>query len=363
MKRILIVSHGAALGGSPISALNIGRTLDPARFEVVFAFGEQGPIVEQARSEGFTAEVVSHKGPLGLTMIRSYLALIRRQRIDIVHLNTLTSYYKYPGLAAWLSGKPVAWFVRENPEEKRCVRLRRYLNLIARKVVTVSLDTAAHMPYVQPAKLMTIHNGVDLERFAPIDEQQARNRLDLAPGRYITTVASLEQRKGVLDLLQAYHQVRPQLEGMKLLIVGADRTQEKRYLQQLKDYVQHHGLQQDVVFYGESKDIAAVMAASCCFVMPSYWEGLSRVILEAMACAKPLIVSSNGGNKEQVWEGVNGYSFVAGDVDHLARLLLRCIDTEQMAAMGAASRQLASEHFPMAKTNAALEALYETLTG
>lgn len=62
MKKILIVSHGAALGGSPISALNIGRYINKKKFNVVYVFGEDGPIVEQARYEGFKVYVDKKKG-------------------------------------------------------------------------------------------------------------------------------------------------------------------------------------------------------------------------------------------------------------------------------------------------------------
>lgn len=361
MKRILVVSHGAALGGSPISALNIARNLDRSRFSVVFAFGEDGPVARLAAAEGYPVEIVDQKGFIGLASIRAYLGIIARRRIDLVHLNTLTSYYKYPGIAAWLMRKPVAWFVRENPEEKRCLRLRRAVKWLADRVVTVSYDTAAHMPYVPRDRLATIHNGVDLAAFVPAPPAPAWQHLQLAPGEYITTIASLEPRKGVLDLLEAFALAAPSLADSKLLIVGRDRSREGRYQQALQARIGELGLAGRVVLHGESSSINEVMAASRCIVLASYWEGLSRVLLEAMACGKPIIASHNGGNKEQVEDGVNGYTFAAGDIPALAELLRHTADRELMERMGKASRRLAEERFSMAATNAALERLYDSL--
>ncbi len=361
MKRILVVSHGAALGGSPISALNIARNLDPARFEVAFAFGEDGPLARQAVAEGHAVDIVDRKGFIGLESIYRYLRIIAARRIDIVHLNTLTSYYKYPAFAARLAGKPVAWFVRENPEEKRCLRLRWHLRHLAQRVVTVSHDTAAHLPDVAPDKLMTIHNGVDLDAFRPLPAEEGFRRLGLPPGDYLATVGTLEPRKGMLDLVEAYAQALPRLGATRLLIVGGDRSRNQAYAARLRRRIDELGLADRVILYGESKDIPAVMAACRCFVLVSYWEGLSRVLLEALACGKPIIASDAGGNKEQVWPGENGYTCAAGDVAALAGLLEKTTADALMARFGQASRRLAETHFSMVRTNAALERLYDSL--
>lgn len=361
MKRILVVSHGAALGGSPISALNIARNLDPSRFAVAFAFGEDGPLARQAAAEGYAVDIVDRKGFIGLAMIRRYLRIIAARRIDVVHLNTLTSYYKYPAFAAKLAGKPVAWFVRENPEEKRCLRLRWHLRHLARKVVTVSHDTAAHLPRVAPDQLLTIHNGVDLDAFQPLPAEEGLRRLGLPPGDYLTTVGTLEPRKGVLDLVEAYAQALPRLGATRLLIVGSDRSRDQAYADRLRRRIAELGLADRVILFGESKDIPAVMAASRWFVLVSYWEGLSRVLLEALACGKPILASDAGGNKEQVWPGENGYTCAAGDIAALAGLLEKTTDDALTRRFGAASRRLAETHFSMVRTNAALERLYDSL--
>lgn len=359
IRRILVVSHGAALGGSPISALNIARQIDPNRFEIIFAFGEHGAVEKLARQDGWHVEIVDRKGFIGLSSIRRYREIIRRHKIDVVHLNTLTSYYKYPAIAAWMSGKPIAWFVRENPEEKRCLRLGRYLRALAHKVVTVSYDTAAHMRHIPNEKLMTIHNGVDLNAYYPLPAEAGFARLRLEPARYITTICSLEPRKGVLDLIEAYALARP--KACRLLIVGTDRTREQKYEQLLKQRVSDLGLSTHVVFLGESSDILHVMAASHYLVLASYWEGLSRVLLEGMACGKAILSSSNGGNKEQVLNGINGFTFAAGDIPALAALIKKMDDCDLIRLQGLASRRLAEEHFSIRRTNQALERLYDSL--
>lgn len=365
MKPILIVSHGAALGGSPISALNIARHINKELFHPVLAFGEEGPIVERAKEEGFKTYVVSQKGFLGIPMILSYFKILFREKIGLVHLNTLTSYYKYPGLAAKFSGRKVTWFVRENPEEKRCVRLKKYLNFIASKIVTVSNDTAGHMPYADQSKLMTIYNGIDTDEFAPVERGEALYAdLELkAEYKYIATVASLEERKGVLDLIEAFHKIHLRFPEYRLLIVGEDRSKKHEYLKKMNSLIRVHKLNDKVILYGRSSRIREIMAVSTLFVLPSYWEGMSRVLLEAMACGKPCIASRAGGNPEQVEEGINGMVYESGNADELADKLYAMLTSGKLEEMGFASRQLAEEKFHIHVTTQKIEALYASLLG
>ncbi len=230
-KNILIVSHGAALGGSPISALNIGRFINKKEFQPIFVFGENGKIVDIAKSQGFKTFIIKKRGLFGIPTIFDFIKILLKENIHLVHLNTLTSYYKYPAIAAKILKKKTVWFIRENPEEKRCVRLKSYLNHFCNKIVTVSFDTADHIYYADKYKLMTIHNGIDLEQFNKLDFETSIKTLNLDSNyEYITTIASLEQRKGILDLIESFAQIHTQMPNVKLLIIGRDRTKKQEYL-------------------------------------------------------------------------------------------------------------------------------------
>lgn len=353
MKKILLVSHGAALGGSPISCLNIARHIDKSRFEPILCFGEDGPIVQRAQEEGFQVFVISKKGFLGLKMIAAYIKLIVSQNIDIVHLNTLTPYYKYPAVAAKLAGKKTAWFVRENPEEKRCVRLKKYLNFIADKIVTVSYDTAEHIYYADKTKLMTIHNGIDLSDFAPTKSEDK-------DALYLTCVSSLEHRKGILDLVNGFALVADKFPALRLLLVGADSTKSKKYETELKALITALNIEDRVMLHGRSKEVKKLLSASLALILPSYWEGLSRAILEAMAMAKPVLASCAGGNPEQVRDGINGFLFEPKNPQDLAIAIEKLMNSD-IDALGLGSRRIAEAEFDVRVTTQKIEELYESL--
>jgi len=363
MIKILLISHGAALGGSPISCLNIARHIDKNRFAPVLCFGEDGPIVERAREEGFEVFVISEKGFLGLKMIASYVKLIVSQKIDIVHLNTLTPYYKYPAIAAKLTQRKTAWFVRENPEEKRCVRLKKYLNSIADKIVTVSYDTAKHIYYADKDKLMTIHNGIDLTDFTPFEPTEHDfESLNIQKGlEYITCVSSLEHRKGIFDLIKGFGLISEKFETARLLIVGVDPTKSKNYEKELKELISSLSLESKVLLYGRSKEIKKILSLSTALILPSYWEGLSRAILEAMAMAKPILASNAGGNPEQVRDGVNGFLFEPKNPQSLASAIEKLMKSEKVA-LGNTSREIAEKEFDIRTTTDKIEQLYMSLS-
>lgn len=362
MKKIktLIVSHGAALGGSPISALNIGRYIDKTQFEIIYLFGEKREIDEVAKSEGFKTYSISNKGFLGSNLIYQTLKIIIREKIDIVHLNTLTSYYKYPAIAAKLFGKKVVWFVRENPEEKRCVRLKNYLNALADRIVTVSYDTANHIYYADKKKLTTIHNGLNLDYRKQKDREELLSLLGLENRKYITTIASLESRKGILEVIEAFSMTEKELGDYKLLVVGEDRSSSKRYLFEIKTLISKKKLEDRVVLYGKSKYVNELLSITDIFVLASSWEGLSRVLLEAMACSLPIIASDAGGNREQIEDGVNGYLFKKDSSGDLAKKL-QMLAFEDLEKFGQKSREIFEDRFDIKETTLKIENLYKSL--
>jgi glycosyltransferase involved in cell wall biosynthesis len=358
MKRynIFIVSHGAALGGSPISALYIGKYIDREKFNLFYLFGEEGPIVGEVAKLGYPVEVIKkEEGRLNLFW-KSY-KLIRQWQIDLLHLNTLTPYYKYPALAGKLARIPILWMIRENPESRRSKRLYPYLRRLADKIVPVSYDTAHHLPPSIPSsKIEVVHNGIDPDFCKGWTREEGIKKLGLDPHfRYFSTIASLEPRKGVVELVEGF--LAAQLPPFyKLLIAGTDRSPSQRYLSRLKKLVEERGRGR-VILLGEQKDVRPVLAASDLFILYSQWEGLARTILEAMACRRPVLASNRGGNREQVKEGVNGFLVEFGELTQLASKLRKAVRTN-LEEMGRKSYQILRERFSITSQTRKLEQVY-----
>lgn len=356
---ILLVSHGAALGGSPISLLNIAQHSNNPNNRYQFAFAVNGPIVDRAEKLSESVNIIPHDRKLfGITTIYRYIALILQKKIDIVHLNTFTSYYKYPAIAAVIARKKVVWFVRENPEEKRCLKLKNYANFLADKVVTVSYDTARHMGYIRRELLTTIHNGVDTDFFSPMASNIASTGINSGP--FILNISSLEQRKGVNDLIIGFSKSKIHLTH-KLVLLGEDRSRKQGYYKALQNTINEHQLSDRIIIVSPRQDVRPFIAECEFVVLVSYWEGLSRVLLEAIAMGKPILASRNGGNKEVVMDDVNGILVDAGDTFQISSALTRMTESSDLKQMSSNSRKIANDQFNIQKTTNEIENLYTSL--
>ncbi len=184
-----------------------------------------------------------------------------------------------------------------------------------------------------------VPNGVDLYAFST-----ALGAPDEGPLRLLC-VGRLIERKGQRQLISAVQRLSVEGLDVTLELVG-DGDSLKAY----QALVQQLGVQEQVTFSGyvAREQIAAHYTSAHVFILPSYNEGMSVALLEALAAGLPLICTRTGGASELVQEHgptANGFTFAWGDLDTLTAAL-RCLALDRSLArrMGAASRQHAA-HF------------------
>jgi glycosyltransferase involved in cell wall biosynthesis len=113
---------------------------------------------------------------------------------------------------------------------------------------------------------------------------------------------------------------------------------------------------------GERSDVPAIMQGLDLFVLPSLAEGISNTILEAMACARPVIATAVGGNADLVADGHSGQIVPAGDVPALAAALQHwAMDAERCRVAGEAGRKAVEQRFSLTAMVSAYQGLYESL--
>lgn len=338
--------------------LNIAHHSKDPEIHYHYVFAVDGPIIPRARKVAESVQIIPHSRMLfGTLIILRFLFLIFSKKIDVIHLNTFTSYYKYPAIAAAFARKKVVWFVRENPEERRCTKLKGYANHLADRVVTVSYDTAQHMSYIDKEILTTIHNGVDTKHFSPQIQSEKPKGIG-AP--YILNISSLEPRKGILDLIKGFAASSTH-NHYRLVLLGEDRSQQKSYLRGLTETIEELELKDKVIIITPKKDVRPYIEHSTFVVLVSYWEGLSRVLLEAAAMGKPILASRNGGNKEVVFSDKNGILVGAGEIRQITKGLNRMSEELDLKTMGEHSRNIAIQEFGIEHNISKIEALYNSL--
>lgn len=170
-------------------------------------------------------------------------------------------------------------------------------------------------------KVKVLYNGIDEVFFSPSHKrEEIRRVLGIPLGAFVVVaVGSLTEKKGHRYLLEACKQ----LPGMYLLIVGDG------YLRlELEKYASDH-----IRFLGVRSDIRDLYAASDAVVLPSLWEGMPNVILEALASGLPVVATNVGGVSEVVNDGENGFLVPTRDPVALAQALKKVGDAHTRARL------------------------------
>lgn len=210
-------------------------------------------------------------------------------------------------------------------------------------------------------KSQVIPTGIDIGKFpGPRPQAPVRGPESLRaewPGPRpqvvtVTYVGRLESVKGADDFVEAVVPLKKQFSMLTIHVVGWYKDGHP-LVQKFKD---------EVVFTGLRDDIPAILAVTDIFVMPSYSEGLSNAIMEAMASRCACIVSDVGGNRFLVQNGVSGLLFPPGDREALKAHVRRLIeDPTKRRMLGEAARRRIEETFSWEKVGEEYRKLFQEL--
>ncbi len=169
----------------------------------------------------------------------------------------------------------------------------------------------------------------------------------------ITYVGRLESVKGVDDFLAAAVLVKKAYPDINIQVAGWAKPNHP-LLSQYRD---------DVLFLGLCNDVPALLATTHIFVLPSYSEGLSNALMEAMASGCACIASDVGGNRFLIQNGVSGFLFPAGDRGALSSYIQKLVvDQDKRRSFGEKARQRIEEVFSWEKVGQQYRVLFDSWT-
>lgn len=381
-RRVLFLHTTSEVGGSDVSLAHLVERLDRARFEPLVALPSDGPLVPRLREAGARVFVVprmkkltSRRGRAWLALyavnfplaVAALAALIRRERVDIVHTNTIHNLYGWA--AARAAGRRHVWHVREIVwQNASLLKIERALALRYSDRVIVTSGAVARMFVANgtlPAGVVTIPNGVDTDRFRPGRDDAVRRSFGIPPGvPLVGTAARMDVWKGLDDFIDAagiVHRTRP---DVRFVIAGGPIEGLEHYERMLRDRVREQKLDGVVHFAGwrfGPSEMPAFYQALDLFVLPSREaEPFGLVVLEAMASGLPVIATRHGGPLEIVREGDTGLFVEPASPRSIAAGIVSLIDDRpRAAAMGAAGRRRAAADYSIEQTVSRLQVLYD----
>lgn len=266
----------------------------------------------------------------GLFMaLGSLMTLYRIKRFH--QFNLIDAHFAYPdGYAATLLGKwfkvPVTITLRgtEVPLAKMPGRRKRIVQALrqATKVFSVAESLKNHVVTLgaEADKIQVIGNGVDTEKFLPVDRVQARRELGLSTDvKILVSVGGLVDRKGYHRVIEVLPELVQDFPGLLYLIIGG-ACAEGNNRSFLEKKVESLKLAKHVKFLGAlpSEQLKIPLSAADVFVLATANEGWANVFLEAMACGLPVVTTDVGGNREVVSDDWLGIVVPFGDHEQLA---------------------------------------------
>ncbi len=292
--------------------------------------------------------------------------LIRSHRIDLIHAHAplpaghaamlLSSELGVPyvvsvhGLDAFsdeqIGGRVGEW----------CRRISRRVLHGSRRVICVSEVVREKVLSELGSRIRTsvVYNGVDTKLFSPGDDARSDRPTLLAVGNLIAN-------KGQEVLLRAMASIVPEVSSLSLDVIG-----DGPELSHLRELVAKLGLEGKVRFHGRQprRQVVDAMRRCTVFALPSRYEGLGCVYLEAMSCGKPVVGCRGQGIAEVIRQGSNGY-LVGADNDKELALVLGILlrDQQRRDNMGRAARDTIVERFTLSQQADSLARIYRECAG
>lgn len=310
-KKVCILQNGLARGGTDTFVVNLCRNINKDKFEVTVVNPSNKPdsLAREEEVKATGAKIV-HTHPLNslsgkIKHLKMLYAVLRKGRFDVFQTNI--DLFNGPNLfVAWLAGVPIRCCHSHNSMQQKALvegatlpiriyqRMMRWMcwHFANRRCGCSDMANdflyAGHDWESQPYPTI-INNPVDIERFrCRIDVNAKKQRLCLTACKHIITVGRFIPQKNPLFLVEILRELFSKREGIDMLWVGAGG----KYEDEVKTKVKYYGIEERVHFLGTRSDVNELMHVADLFLLPSKFEGLAIVLIEAQAAGLPCLASS-----------------------------------------------------------------------
>ena len=361
-RRVMLMTDEMEVGGSQrqIVQLALGLKARGVTCAVLY-FINPSFLVEQLQAAGIETIRVNKTARVDPGFVRRLRQAIRAWAPDVVHCYSFTAELwgaiacrllparERPVLISSVRGT-YEWYGRNQ------WRMKRWVSSQSASIISNSregAEYAARQMHWPLHHFHVVHNGVsvtepDAARVDLLRQHYLQNTFDTL----VLFVGRLVEHKNLPRLLQAFAQVVKQRPRTRLLLAGSGPLHDA-----LAAQIGQLGLQDHALLLGEQSEVPALMEAADLVVLPSLREGLSNVVLEAMALGRAVLSTPVGGIPQAIDNGRHGVLVEPTDTDALARALLTLIDDPALRErLGrAAQHKVLEQYSPPAMVSAMLK--------
>jgi glycosyltransferase involved in cell wall biosynthesis len=372
---VLHLVHRYAIGGAEVVLANLCKHSSKNINNIVCSFSKpDNDFIATHRPQN----IISLDKEVGndTSLIKKISTVINQYNVDIVLAQGWATYIEGLIAAKVTSGRKCkfiyAFHGKTIEDVQQGIPFRRRIaqklasyfidKLIApsREMIEDYLET-----YAVSAKVAeVIYNGVDIQQFS-IKSAFAKHEIGLTDDIFVAGfVGRLDPVKNVVGAIKAFQFFQEKIEKgarlkVKLVLVGDGP--ERGHLEK---FVKENALEDSVIFFGKSNQVAKYLSAMDVFIQPSLYEGHSNTIVEAMAASLPVISTDVGGTIEIIDNGENGFLFSPYDHQAMGKAMLACYSSRSLRArIGVAANKTVVHQFSVERMVREYEKLYVTLLG
>lgn len=368
--KIAIVCY-PTFGGSGVVATELGLELAHRGHEIHFITYRQPVRLALLNSKVHYHEVnvpeypLFHYQPYELALSSKLVDMVKLYKIELLHVHYAIPH-AYAGYMAkqmlkdegiiipmvtTLHGTDIT-LVGNHPFYKTAVSFSINKSDIVTSV-SQSLKYDTYKLFNIKKEIHVIPNFIELDKIR--NESQIschRSVMAKKEERIVTHISNFRKVKRIPDIIKIFYKIQEKIPA-KLMMVG-DGPEKVKAEQLCKEL----GIEEKVIFFGNSSEIDQILSYSDLFLLPSETESFGLAALEAMAWSVPVISSNSGGLPEVNFDGISGYLSNVGDVDSMAENALKILTDDATLAKFRKSALEIAQQFDIKKILPLYEALY-----
>lgn len=353
---LLFFEPSSGFGGSGNALANLLNHIDKDRFYPVLVILNEGPQFEKIKDLGIEIKKIDSNI---LPLIFSLVFIIKKYRIDLVHVNTNIISGIPAIIASKVTGIPCICHIRQT---RKLIKREKIFIKCVDSIIVINRHVKETMNTgVSQEKVNMIYDGIDLSDFSALEKtEDAKNEFSLGSSYVVGIVGRIIEGKGHDDFIKAAPIILKIKPKVKFLIIGIDPSKDKIMEGRLKDLSRTLNVHGSLIFTGWRTDIPEIVSCFNVSVQPyTAPEGLPNVIIEAMALNKPVVATKIPGPSEIVLDNETGFLVPAGNPEALAEAVLKLLDNPELAKrMGEAGRKRVEEFFDIKKNVKKMEEIY-----
>jgi glycosyltransferase involved in cell wall biosynthesis len=368
MKRKITILHTietAGPGGAETVLLNLVSHLDASRFQSLVLLPDKDWLFERLQEAGVPAFVARSEAWYDLRLLGRMAKLARQVKADLIHSH-LPDQNFYSCLVGWPTRRKVvvtyhgSQFLSGQEDAKSAGKLW-FVKRTASRVVAVSeyLKEMLIRAGFPRDRVIRIYNGIACSRFAAPEAGRFRAELGLQNGtKLVGMVANLRASKGYDHFVHTARLVTDAMPKVRFVAIG--KTNGPNY-GELVRLIRELGLEDRFLLLGFRRDVPEILADLDVFVLSSINEGFSLATIEAMAAAKPVVVTRSGGPQEIVEDGQTGFLVPSADPVALAEKICHVLSDRELASgLGRRAQAMVQTKFTLQAMIGQYQKLYES---